>query len=281
MSEDQPVVPGPHDPGASEPINPWTPPGPPATGESMASMPGSSAASPVDKVSVTAFVFSLIGFGIVAIPLAIWGLVRTKPGPRRGRGFAVAALAISVAWVVVGSALLLTLGVFAGGQKAAVSDVSDAIPTATATAPTTSANATTSAGAPVAPQPTGPLSKAKRVYWEDLRQTMCVRIPEAPDAIYVSVLDCRAEHEEEVTARTVLAGTTKWPGDDAVDTAAEDKCRTAFEAYVGIGYDDSRFELDFLTTDKSGWEEGDRRLICLVLDPSQQKLTRSLRGAGQ
>jgi hypothetical protein len=242
----------------------------------MPSMPGSSAASPVDKVSVTAFVFSLIGFAIVAIPLAIWGLVRSKPGPRSGRGFAVAALAISVAWVVVGSALLLTLGVFAGAQKAAVSD---AIPAT----PTSSTSATTSAsGAPVpAPQPTGPLSKAKRVYWEDLRQTMCVRIPEDPDAIYVSVLDCRAEHEEEVTARTVLAGTTTWPGDDAVDSAAEGKCRTAFEAYVGIGYDDSRYELDFLITDKSGWEEGDRRLICLVLDPTEQKLTRSLRGAGQ
>jgi Septum formation len=120
------------------------------------------------------------------------------------------------------------------------------------------------------------------VYWEDLQPGMCVRIlriPGDPYAMDYTVVDCSAEHEEEVTSSTTLAGSQKWPGDDAVDKAAEKKCKSAFASYVGLGRAKSRLDQDFLTVDQDGWTDGDFTLICLVLDPDNDHLTRSLRGA--
>jgi hypothetical protein len=233
---------------------------------------------------VAAFVFSLVGVGLVAIPLAIWGLVRTAHGPRRGRGFAIAALCVSAAWAVISALAVLSLGLLGSSHEAAVSDVTQHVPTATAVAPTASTPTTTSPAtstaptAPVTAQPARPLIRPKRVYWVDLKPTMCVRDPNTP-SVYVTVVDCRAQHQVEVTLRTVVAGSKKWPGDSALESAATAKCKPAFEKYVGIAFDDSRLEFDYLTADPAGWRAGDRTLVCFVLDPANQHLTRALRGA--
>jgi hypothetical protein len=46
-----------------------------------------------------------------------------------------------------------------------------------------------------------------------------------------------------------------------------------------MAYDDSRLELNSVTTDAKGWADGDQTLVCLVLDPANEHLTRTLRGA--
>jgi len=45
---------------------------------------------------------------------------------------------------------------------------------------------------------------AQRVYWEDLQPRMCVR--EVPIGMDYVVVDCSAEHGEEVMSRGTLAG---------------------------------------------------------------------------
>jgi hypothetical protein len=70
-----------------------------------------------------------------------------------------------------------------------------------------------------------------RVYWEDLQPGMCVR--EDPNEMDYLVVDCSAEHEEEVMSRGTLAGSDEWPGDTAVEDAALEKCKPAFATYVG------------------------------------------------
>ena len=92
-------------------------------------------------------------------------------------------------------------------------------------------------------------------------------------------MDCSATHDAEVTLRALMTGTRKWPGDDAVDAAAEATCNDAFASYVGVPFEQSRLETDFYTPDPTGWSAGDRRLICLVYDPDDTSLTRSLRGS--
>lgn len=269
----------PNDVERTEPLEPSAPPAPPALHDSGSSPAVTPASTSPDKVSIVAFVFSLLGVGIVAIPLAIWGIVRTGHSRRRGRGFAIAALAFSAAWAVAVSALVLASGLLIGGGEAAGSDVSELAPAATGTPSSTSSAPTSAPTATVGSQAAKPLSKPKRVYWEDLKRGMCVRFPQASDATYVTVVDCRVGHQEEVTSRTTLAGGTKWPGDAAVDAASEVKCRAAFESYVGIAYDDSRLELDSVTTDAAGWADGEHTLICLALDPANEHLTRTLRSA--
>ena len=115
-----------------------------------------------------------------------------------------------------------------------------------------------------------------RVYWEDLQPGMCVR--EDPNEMEYIVVDCRAEHEEEVMSRGTLAGSNDWPGDAALEDAADEKCKSAFASYVGLGIDESRLDFNFLTPNKDGWTDSNT-LICLVLDPSHDQITRALRGA--
>lgn len=268
----------PNDAPTTEPVDLQAAQAPPVPHD-REGIPVGRAPASTDRVSILAFVFSLVGMGIVAIPLGVWGILRTGRGRRRGRGFAIAALAFSAAWAVAISALVLASGPLIGGGEAAVPDVSEGAPTVGDTPSTMSSAATSASTATSSSRPAGPLSKPKRVYWEDLKPMMCVRFPQATEATYVTVVDCRVEHQEEVTSRTTLVGGTKWPGDAAVNAASEVKCRAAFESYVGIAYDGSRLELDSVTTDAAGWADGDHRLICLVLDPANEHLSRTLRRA--
>jgi Septum formation len=116
-----------------------------------------------------------------------------------------------------------------------------------------------------------------RVYWEDLQPGMCVR--EDPNGMDYLVVDCNAEHEEEVMSRSTLAGSDEWPGDTAVEDAAQEKCKPAFATYVGLELDESRLDWGFVTPDKDAWTDGKATLICLVMDPDHDQITRALRDA--
>jgi hypothetical protein len=62
------------------------------------------------------------------------------------------------------------------------------------------------------------------------------------------------------------------------DTAGE-KCKSAFGSYVGLELGDSRLDFDFVTPDKESWTDSKVTLICLVLDPDHDQITRALRAA--
>jgi hypothetical protein len=128
------------------------------------------------------------------------------------------------------------------------------------------------------------------VYWEDVQPGMCVR-DDDPNGLDFLVVDCNAEHQEEVMSRSTLARSGGWPGDAAVEDMAGEKCKLAFATYVGLELGQSRLDFDFVTPDESGWNDlrpmpilrwpmiGRATLICLVLDPDHDQITRALRGA--
>lgn len=234
---------------------------------------------PMDTVSVIAFVLSLVGVGIVAIPLAIWRLLRAGPN-RRGRGLAVSALAISVAWVVVGSVALVTSGLLGDAGGPTATDQTPGIPAATPPDAGAMTSVTPTPSGETVAAPTSPLVKPHKVFWADLKATMCIR--DAPDdAVDIKVVDCRAEHEAEVMAAVDLGGKKSWPGDTEVDKVAESACRDAFAGYVALAYDDSRLEYDYFTADKAGWQAGEHTEICLVRDPEHTTLTHALKGVAE
>ncbi|KRF27111.1 hypothetical protein ASG91_11430 [Phycicoccus sp. Soil802] len=108
---------------------------------------------------------------------------------------------------------------------------------------------------------------------------MCIRVPEDQGFINVTVVDCRAEHQAEVMGRAALSGPKKWPGDEAMDTMALQKCREAFEPYIGLSFDESALDMDYFTADREGWQVGDRTVVCLVFDPNDDGASnRALRG---
>jgi hypothetical protein len=74
----------------------------------------------------------------------------------------------------------------------------------------------------------------QRVYWEDLQPGMCTR--EDPNDMDYIVVDCSAEHEEEVMSRGTLAGSKKWPGDAALEDTAGEKWGQEVKVKPGVIY---------------------------------------------
>jgi len=225
------------------------------------------AGTPRDVASIVAFVLALLGAILLAIPLAVLGVLRTRAGARRGRGFALAAFAVSAAWMVAGVAFVSS-GLLGTGGPLAASTLAEPTDSPVVVFPTPSPTASTSSPTP----PQKPLAKARKVNWRNLKPGMCVE-DAADAATKIPVVDCRAPHQLEVTARTKASGPSRWPGDDKMLELVERPCRTAFERYVGVDYDQSDLELDFWTPDEEGWSNGARTLVCFVYDPLSESTT--------
>ena len=160
----------------------------------------------------------------------------------------------------------------------AVEQVAQRAAPATTTTPTPTSTPTPVASTSATPTPTAtkPLAKSHSTYWPASKQGMCLILPDDP--YKVTRTDCRAKHHAEVTLRSRLRGGA-WPGDDALDEQASKVCEAAFPRYVGLALDESLLDYDYITADRAGWEDGNRTLICLVVDPSQEWTTRALKGS--
>ena len=95
-------------------------------------------------------------------------------------------------------------------------------------------------------------------------------------------VDCAKEHVWETAAVASLpdaAGTTYGP--DAVAAAAEAACADAFATYVGRPLEGSTLAVTARYPTKEEWDGGERRVVCLLVDPVAQTVTGSLRGANR
>jgi hypothetical protein len=91
---------------------------------------------------------------------------------------------------------------------------------------------------------------------------------------------CSGAHDEEVYA-VVRIDDGSWPGEDDVDTQADDACYDAFEPYVGETYDDSDFDYGFYAPDESEWAAGERQAVCVILPYEDDELVGSVRNSGR
>jgi hypothetical protein len=210
-----------------------------------------------------------MGVALAAVPLGLWGIVRTSGKQRRGRGLAVAALCISAVWVVVGVALFwsglanTTAPSSAANQQIASADAS--LNALVDSAPSSTTSKTPVQGSGRSATANSPLQKPKRVFWRELKPSMCVRDP-ASASSWVTTVDCRSDHQTEVIRQAVLKAPREWPGAAAIDDAADVSCQGYFDGYVGIPFDDSRLDVQWYTADKAAWQEGNHTLICMVVD---------------
>ncbi len=99
---DQPPVSSP--PPAAPPYGQPGPPGQPAYAAPAYGSPMPGPAGPSKGMAITALVLAILGCtclgALVAIPLAIVVLVRSRGGQNRGKGMAIAALVISVIYII-------------------------------------------------------------------------------------------------------------------------------------------------------------------------------------
>ena len=292
------ALPPPPLPGQAEAAD-WTPqdwrppPSAPATTEVAAGTDpeqirsdGSApqAKPPLDTVSLIALITAIPSLGLVSIPLGIWGVIRTKNKQRRGRILAVISFVLIGLWAIVGT----VVGVMAGLSVTASTDQTAAPPSGIVAPTTVSPAPATVSSTPVAPskkkisghQPHGPLRKAKKVYWNQLKTGDCLK-GWTKTTVSVTRVDCRSPHEEEVTGTFNLSG-SRYPGDKAVEKASDARCKKYFARYVGIDWDSSAYDYDYVTPDPSQWRQGNREVICLAEDPDHPESNRiSLRKVKQ
>jgi Septum formation len=238
---------------------------------------------PLDTVSLIALITAIPSLGLVSIPLGIWGVIRTKNKQRRGRILAVISFVLIGLWAIVGTVVGVMVGLPTTVKTAAPAPSGLVAPTTVSPAPATVSPT------PVAPsktkipgrQPHGPLRKAKKVYWDQLKTGDCFKGWSEKGSTVITRVDCRSPHEEEVTGKFNLSG-SRYPGDNAVDKAGDARCRKYFTRYVGIDWDSSAYNYDYATPDRSGWRYGDRLVICVADDPNHPQGNRiSLRKVKQ
>lgn len=95
----------------------------------------------------------------------------------------------------------------------------------------------------------------------------------------VPVIPCAEEHESEIYAAVDLPD-GDYPGDDSVATQADDYCYSEFEGFVGVAWEDSDFDYGYLSPSPESWEQGDREVLCMIMDPAGLT-TGTLSGAGR
>jgi hypothetical protein len=96
----------------------------------------------------------------------------------------------------------------------------------------------------------------------------------------IPVVPCDEPHDQEIFDRFDISGDT-FPGDTAVEEERVAYCNgDAFETFVGLAYDDSKYATSGLTPTQSSWDNGDREVLCTIDDPAGQT-TGSLEGITQ
>ncbi|HEY0705909.1 MAG TPA: septum formation family protein [Polyangia bacterium] len=90
--------------------------------------------------------------------------------------------------------------------------------------------------------------------------------PASPD-VYVSAFvpsSCQAPHAMEVAGRYQLTAPA-YPGHTRLHLDSYRDCQPLFEAYVGVPFWNSRFDIQTITPSPSTWARGDRTVTCLVV----------------
>lgn len=95
-----------------------------------------------------------------------------------------------------------------------------------------------------------------------------------------STVPCSEPHDAEAFHRAQFAD-GPFPGDAVVADQADATCLAEFEDYVGIGYYDSEYWIDWLVPSADGWATGDREVVCLLVSGDGSPLTGSAHGSGR
>ncbi|TCC19488.1 DUF4190 domain-containing protein [Kribbella speibonae] len=213
---------------------------------------GYSGSGGTNGLATAALVTGLGGFVIgvsapVAIGLGIAALVQINRSKQEGKGMAIAGLVMG-SLVTLGYTLLIVLVIALGASSD--DDYSAPRPGSSNSAPTT--------------------------YVDDLTVGEC--FDEATEEDEVIRQPCTDAHDAEVLAIPAIPGTT-YPGDSAINKAADRACAPAFGTYVGKSRDQSELYLDWWTPSKEAWDDGDHRVLCAAFGPDDDKLTGSVKNS--
>lgn len=165
-----------------------------------------------------------------------------------------------VALIAVGAATLLTLtGCFGGGSPTAESTSSSR------------------------PSSTMEFSKTEEAEPEDasvfeLEVGDCLTsaaMSSTTEVQSVPKVDCSAPHTYEVYYEFEMTETT-YPGQSAIDAAAEKCIDSPYETFVGTAYNSSSLNVTYFYPTTESWAQGDREISCMIYESENDTTTGSL-----
>lgn len=117
----------------------------------------------------------------------------------------------------------------------------------------------------------------------DLEVGQCVTLDvDATEVARLPVVECSEVHQGEVYAVADIEGGDEYPGESTVIARAEELCAgDRFTEFVGVAYLESIYEIYTIYPIDDTWEDGDREVVCLVVDAAGDDLTGSLEGVGE
>lgn len=95
----------------------------------------------------------------------------------------------------------------------------------------------------------------------------------------VPVVPCSEPHASEVFHSYQIT-TDELPAEAEMQAIVEEQCLGTFETFVGLPYDQSALDINWLEPTSGSWDGGDRELLCMVFDPAGD-VTGTLAGAAR
>lgn len=105
----------------------------------------------------------------------------------------------------------------------------------------------------------------------------CLNDAGVPDEVTtLPIVDCAEPHDSEVFARLEVTGAA-FPGAAELQQELVEYCRgDVFTAFIGVAFADSRYGTRGYFPTEESWANGDRELLCTVVDESGAQLTGTL-----
>lgn len=134
---------------------------------------------------------------------------------------------------------------------------------------------------PVTPVPIMPPSSADTiglVTLDNLTSGMCADVIDQTNGVeFLLVKNCDEEHQFEIAGNYDLDGFgDEYPGNIAIDRRVHQDCRPLFESHTGQTYTGRGLGIDTITPSVSSWRNGDRSVICLVVNADRSLLNGSV-----
>lgn len=141
-------------------------------------------------------------------------------------------------------------------------------------------------GAPERDEETNQVTESGDVDVFELRVGDCLNLGDTGELSSATVVPCDQPHTQEIFHEFQLDD-GDWPGDEAIETAAEEGCYAAFEGFVGVPYEESVLDYVFLSPLEEGWNDPgveDRLVQCVIYEPGEggpAQVEGSLQGAAR
>lgn len=107
----------------------------------------------------------------------------------------------------------------------------------------------------------------------------CIVTADIPDDVTdIPTVDCSEPHDAQVVGKFDLDD-GDFPGTDAVRAAADERCVSEFESFIGAAYGESSLEISYVYPTQQTWEQADdREVVCFAI--SAEDATESWEGSG-